>query len=281
MIHGLAKKHPMNDLSDLTRGSLASQAGRDDDAQRVRDARGRVLKAARVAAGLSAQKLADRVNDRTRGSDLTRDAIYSYERGKVLLNRDAAERLAEVLRMPLSELLAGDPDFAPPVTTPAAPWPEASTPATAVMGLDLTAAERDRLLHARTALLRHATPLLQSAEVLARQLERARPGTTTAGAFVASFSLVQDDARQLMDAPAGQTVVHAQRSAGFDTLQELLDAAEALRDAVAAGELDLFDADPHQPAAVVRACRTLASKLSSLLETLRDAEGRSMRLVSE
>ena len=267
----------MRGLTDYpSRPVSAPLAIRDDDAQRVRDARGGALKAARVAAGLSAQKLADRVNDRTRGSDLTRDAIYSYERGKVLLNRDAAERLAEVLRMPLGELLAGDPDFS------AAPRDHASGGIAdeAGVGLDLAPAERDRLLHARTALLGLAEPLLQSAEVLMRQLERARPGSTLAGGFVASFNLVQDDARQLLDAPAGRSVVHAQRAAGFDTLQELLDAAGKLRDAVEAGEMELFEADPTQPAAVVRASRNLASKLSGLLDPLRDAVGRSTRLAS-
>ena len=248
-----------------------------DHAQRVRDLRGGALKAARVAAGLSAQKLADRVNDRTRGSDLTRDAIYSYERGKVLLNRDAAERIAEVLRMPLGDLLAGDPDFSAPPHDPASGGSAVEAERHGG-GLDLAPAERERLLHARQALLGLAAPLLQSAEVLTRQLGRARPGSTRAVEFVASFNLVQDDARQLLDAPARQTVVHAGRTAGFDTLHELIDAAAALRDAVEAGSLDLFEADADQPAAVVRACRTLAAKLSALLDPLRDAAGRSTRL---
>ena len=270
---------PISEWAERPRFATAAPLGRDDDAQRVRDTRGGALKAARVAAGLSAQKLADRVNDRTRGSDLTRDAIYSYERGKVLLNRDAAERLAEVLRMPLGELLAGDPDFAAPVSQPP-PVDDTRASGAAYAGLDLPPAERDRLLNARAALLGHAGPLLQSAEVLARQLDRARPGSTTAGGFIASFSLVQDDARQLLDAPAGRTVLAAQRAAGFDTLQELLDVAGRLRDAVEAGEMELFDADPAQPAAVVRASRNLATKLGGLLDPLRDAIGRSTRLAN-
>lgn len=83
----------------------------DVPAAELRRLRGDALRGARTAAGLSARKLVERVNSRTRGSDLTTDAIYSYEKGRVLLSREVGERVAAALRVPLGSLLVGDPDF--------------------------------------------------------------------------------------------------------------------------------------------------------------------------
>ena len=82
--------------------------------QQIREQRGLALKKARTVAGLTAMDLAQRVNDRTAGSDITHHAIYSYERGKVLLSREVGTRIAQTLNLHPGELLLGDPDFAPP-----------------------------------------------------------------------------------------------------------------------------------------------------------------------
>lgn len=78
----------------------------------VRLIRGEALRAARTQAHLSARALAQRVNSRNNGTALTDHAIYSYERGKVLLAPEVAKRLASILRIAASELLIGDPDYA-------------------------------------------------------------------------------------------------------------------------------------------------------------------------
>jgi len=82
------------------------------DDPELKNLRGTALRAAREQAHLSARELADRVNSRSPGAPVTDHAIYSYERGKVCLGAAVARRLAEVLRVPASELLIGDPDYA-------------------------------------------------------------------------------------------------------------------------------------------------------------------------
>ena len=92
-------------------------------AVQTREQRGLALKKARTGAGLTAMDLAQRVNDRTAGSDITHHAIYSYERGKVLLSREVGLRIAQTLNLHPGELLVGDPDFAtaPPSRPPSSP----------------------------------------------------------------------------------------------------------------------------------------------------------------
>lgn len=239
--------------------------------QAARQARGAALRSARALAGLSAQALVDRVNGRTRGSDLTLHAIYSYEKGRVLLGRDAAERIAEVLKVPVGELLVGDPDFAGSATQP-----DAAGEASPGGG-----AGADRLRMARQVLLDHAELLQESAQVLRRQLERARAGSTKAGDFVASFNLVMDDARQVIDSPTAGWVLRADRAEGYDTLHELITAARELHEVVDERSMQMFDTQSSQPAAVVRDCHALAEQLAQRLELLKTATGASERLFAE
>jgi transcriptional regulator with XRE-family HTH domain len=74
--------------------------------------RGKALKAARKAAGLSARELIERANNQSDGEfELSVDSIYAYESGRVMLPTKVARRLANVLKIQASQLLVGDPEF--------------------------------------------------------------------------------------------------------------------------------------------------------------------------
>jgi transcriptional regulator with XRE-family HTH domain len=233
----------------------------------LRTLRGQALKQARQLAGLSARELADRVNDRTRGSDLTHNAIYAYERGKVLLGHEAAHRLAEVLKMPVGELLIGDPDYAGQAPT------AESTDATAIEDLG-----DDRLRLARQALLEEVGPMMNCLCVLQRQLRRARPGSANSTAFAATLDLLSDDLRQILDSPAAGWVTRAHRAEGYDTLQDLLDAVNKLREMHDQRSLELVEADQAGSAAVARQCHAWADALTAPLDRLLDLTGRGQRM---
>lgn len=78
----------------------------------MKKARGSVLKATREAAGLSARQLVERAKEgSTEEFQLSIDSIYSYESGRILLSERIGRRLADVLGIPVRQLLVGDPGF--------------------------------------------------------------------------------------------------------------------------------------------------------------------------
>ena len=187
---------------------------------RLRAVRGRALRAARNLAGLSAPKLADRVNERTRGgSPVSKDAIYAYESGKVLLPHEVGVRLAAVLNLHPGELLAGDPDFREPadLTTGFPGTPAAATPDAPVRPAADTPTAR---------WLKLAGEPIAVARVLARVLDARRMGDTSAQGFVSVFQLLQADLRAVTTHTIADTVKNAQRREGWDTLADVLTTAE-------------------------------------------------------
>ena len=134
----------------------------------VRRARGAALRAARRAAGLSARALAEQVNARTRGSDVTTDAVYSYENGRVLLSQELAERFATTLEIPVEQLVKHVPGHP---STDVAPAP-APAPGRAGADPDADAARAEGIRVGQLMLARHV--LLARADVALRQLRMYR-----------------------------------------------------------------------------------------------------------
>jgi len=221
----------------------------------LRSVRGAALRAARNLAGLSAPKLADRVNERTRGgSPVSKDAIYAYESGKVLLPHEVGVRIATVLNLHPGELLAGDPDFrdaAPDTPTPtsAPARPAANTPTARWLGL--------------------AGQPVSVARVLARVLDARPMGDTSAKGFVSVFQLLLADLKAVTGHAVADTVRHAQRGEGWDHLADVLTAAEAGAAAVTTHFRELLKRDPDELDAeqagerAAEALRELAAELET------------------
>ena len=197
---------------------------------RLRSVRGNALRVARNRAGLSAPKLADRVNERTRGgSPLSKDAIYAYESGKVLLPHEVGVRLAAVLNLHPGELLAGDPDFREPAAVAGPPATDAARPA------DDTPTARWLALAERP---------VGVARVLARVLDARRMGDTSAQGFLSVFQLLQADLRAVTTHTVADTVRQAERREGWDSLANVLTASDNGLEAVNEHFRTLLKKDP-------------------------------------
>ena len=223
------------------------------DQAALRAVRGRALRAARNLAGLSAPKLADRVNERTRGgSPVSKDAIYAYESGKVLLPHEVGVRLATVLNLHPGELLAGDPDFRD-TAAPAAIRPDTAPAA------DTPTARWLKLAGEPAAVAR----------VLARVLDARRMGDTSARGFVSVFHLLQADLNAVTSHALADTVRSANRGEGWDNLANVLTAAERGVKTVKSHFRELLKKDPDELDAeqaarrASEALRTLATELDT------------------
>lgn len=286
------------------------------DSQIMRRRRGAVLKAARQAAGLSARKLVDRINARTPGSDLTDHAIYAYEAGRVLLSREVAERVAVVLKMPVGELLVGDPDFRtspppPEVSTPDTAHPEVSHPEAAppaaaapdtahrrltppytadpdhtdahanadaaVLLRDLDPSQLHHLLAVRESVLDRGSRIVPAVETLIRQLVLPRFTLPSPQVFAASFELCAADLRGLLDAPEAAWIKRQNDDAPHAPLRELLEHAQAMSDALATGFADLQQQTRTQNDCAAAAA-DLHPPLSAALDELVTTLGRVRRL---
>ncbi len=247
----------------------------------IRAARGAALRSARAAAGLSARELVERVNTRTPGSDLTDHALYAYERGRVLLSAEVAGRVAKVLKTPVGELLAGDPDYAERPGSVALP----DTPAV-VQDLPVSPATLAWLLPTRQDLLPKLRQLHATLGVLARQLRNARPGMTRPAYLLGTFDLALDESQSLL-AHAGLTrAMRADRTWGIDQLQTLREALTNTHKALGRHRTALLDLDPlttppTAPASVQqKTYRDARHQLKLRARALRDATHAVRKLVA-
>ena len=235
-----------------------------DPALDPRRARGAALRACRREAGLSARELAEQINARTRGSDVTTDAIYSYENGRVLLSQELAERIAATLEVRAAVLLepaAGAATGASP-TTPAAP-------ATAPAPEALAAARADgealgRVLMVREILLSRARAVQRSVEMYADQLSAFHAHVLTREGLTGAETMLRVALRAQTEAPEAGWLGQQAPDARHEPLQELLGAMTALlRDLPGPGAPPLSDAD-----------------LAARLNTLKDRLGRVDKMVA-
>ena len=248
----------------------------------MRRARGAALKQVRNAAGLSARKLVERVNARTGGSDITEHAIYAYESGRVQLSREVAERVAEVLRVPLGGLLVGDPDFAepaldPPPGTSAGPAPTGSAHAAAPTGPP----EAGRWAATRSSLLARCREAEPAADVLLRQLGTRRLRLPDPLIFTASFELLDADLSALIDSPEAAWLACREADAWHEPLRELIAAAERLRDAAMGAWGDLQAAAGPGGRGAAAACPAAARAIDEALGELRDQAGRVRGMIAD
>lgn len=258
-----------------------------------RQARGAALKQARRGSGLSARELVERVNARTPGNSITEHAIYSYESARVQLPREVAERVAEVLRVPLGGLLAGDPDFpatntparpnstaapsadmlrqpAPPARHPATPAPpapaehldSAAQRSPVSFGADAPP-EPGRWLAVRASLLSRAQEAHTAAEVLIRQLQVRRFQLPDPVIFTASFELLDTDLEGLVRSPEAAWLECREADRWHEPLKQTVATAAALRDAAMRAWTDLTAAAATGSAAA--ACGPAATALQTAL----------------
>ena len=243
-----------------------------EDQITIRNARGDALRSAREQAHLSARALAGRVNSRTEGPTITDHAIYSYERGKVLLPADLARRLARVLRVPEAELLAGDPDGFDGSSAVAGPLPRGTDEQPA----DRSAFEAGVVLATADEMLEVARFAHQSTGSLAQALRMIHGREVDCRRFT---SAVETLLSRLEMAGASSWARRVKRaSSRYEDVAELADLLQSLRERLQEDWLELADrCDPaggRDPARAVAWCRRMARDLTDLHEKIVDAVGR-------
>lgn len=242
----------------------------------IKSRRGDALRAARRQAMLSARELADRVNSRSEKASLTDHAIYSYERGRVLLGRDVARRLAAVLDVPLAELLVGDPEY----------------------GLALRDRTEDRLLKGEPSLLLREAFMLgrmaATAEDLVEPAARIRPAVTVladllrgvygptveAAQFSRHFTDLLRHLKFIADSGAAGRV--ERDPSRYEDVADLLGALTSLRGVLEGswGDLMRFTRRPDDDQAhAIDVCRKTAAELDRVGGDLEDCVGRCRRFI--
>ncbi|MEM1445509.1 MAG: helix-turn-helix transcriptional regulator, partial [Planctomycetota bacterium] len=213
-----------------------------DRMQDLKHQRGEVLRQARREAGLSARKLADRINTRTPGSDLTDNAIYAYESGRVLLSREVGERIAAVLSVRLGDLLVGDPDFAEPADS-------------AEAGEN---AER-RGDPACDRLHPLVVDVLRTGRTLVRMLGYPRIDLASPAGFLHGFELLASDGRRFLEQEDVTSAARRPSSPTQDAIEQAARAAPKLVDMAESEDAALRAA--AQAGSGVEACQQLARQL--------------------
>ncbi|MEM9753454.1 MAG: helix-turn-helix transcriptional regulator [Planctomycetota bacterium] len=223
----------------------------NDKMSELKQQRGAVLRQARREAGLSARKLADRINARTPGSDLTDNAIYAYESGRVLLGREVGERIAAVLTVRLGELLVGDPDFAADSTS--------HVPVRRVQGVNPTCERLHPLI----------VDLLRTSRTLVRMLAVPRFELSSPVGFVHAFELLAQDGRRLLQ---NDDVASASRQASGPIPDAIEQVARSVVELVRHAEMQYARLKSAAEAgSCVDACRVLAGELTERITQLTDA----------
>lgn len=244
----------------------------------VRQQRGQALKNARKAAALTAQDLAQRVNDLTAGSDLTHHAIYSYERGKVLLSREAGHRIAEALSIHPGELLLGDPDYRPVgsadrggvdadmvLDVPLGPTfrlaePIESIDTSAYPGIDL---------RQRVAFINAAAKLPAVGYVLTRLLDTAKLGRVEIAGYLDVFYVLLADLNATLDSDAHQAIQNFGPDEGNEALWKLSQRLTGLKTQTDASFAKLVDPAGQTASSVFETCETYRESLRKAVLQIR------------
>lgn len=264
--------------------------------EQMRAIRGSALKQARKASGLSAERLAQFVNDRTVGSDLTRHAIYSYEQGKVLLSREVGHRIATALQLHPGKLLLGDPEYAPPGSTPgSAPGSNHSAtrsvhPADAadhaIEGFDLrSTSSADPHPHdptdtsgdisggvavaLRVELVVNAQRTLAPAQVLVRLLRKAKLGRIDIAGYLDVFHLLLEDTHPLTRSTALLEIHDFGDQPGNEAPFALAEAIMKLHELAEAILKRLIDSAHDSPTSAYDYCQAQTESLAALTQTVR------------
>ncbi|MEM1107949.1 MAG: helix-turn-helix transcriptional regulator [Planctomycetota bacterium] len=240
--------------------------------EKIRSARGSALKSARKQAGLSAERLAQFVNERTAGSAITKHAIYSYEQGKVLLSREVGHRIATALQLHPGQLLLGDPEY-----TPAAPGTPGSihSAATDELRLDQSA---DRLpidtalgvpVAVRVELVVAAQKTLAPAEVLVRLLGKAKLGRIDIAGYLDVFHLLLEETLPLIRSAALQEIQDFGDQPGNENPYALTTAIAQLHALAESTLKRLIDPTHESPTAIYDYCETQTRELAAALKSIR------------
>ncbi|MEO1236250.1 MAG: helix-turn-helix transcriptional regulator [Planctomycetota bacterium] len=227
----------------------------------TRSVRGAALRHHRQAAGLSAKDLAQRVNDRTAGSDLTHHAVYSYESGKVLLSREVGHRIAKALNLHPSQLLLGDPDFetVAPASADDTPGPQHELSPAPGAGRTSAAAE----------LAQAVTRVLPVGEVLLRLTGTLKIGRLDAGGYLDVFHLLLEDLRTLNESPAARAVEALGPTDGNEPRFQLVATAKALHRHVESLLKRLIDPSTELPSKRHEDCLRDVKEIAEELDALR------------
>lgn len=231
--------------------------------EQMRAIRGSALKKARKASGLSAERLAQFVNDRTAGSDLTRHAIYSYEQGKVLLSREVGHRIATALQLHPGKLLLGDPEYATPAEdTKSLAHPRfAEVPNTETSTQGVAVAVRVELILA-------AQRTLAPADVLVRLLQKAKLGRIEIVGYLDVFHLLLEDTLPLTRSAAFEEVRTFGDEPGNEAPYALTQAVLQLHAVANATLKRLIDPAHESPTALFEYCQTQTAALAELAKTI-------------
>ncbi|MEM8783534.1 MAG: helix-turn-helix transcriptional regulator [Planctomycetota bacterium] len=229
-----------------------------DEMQDLKRQRGEVLRQARREAGLSARKLADRINTRTPGSGLTDNAIYAYESGRVLLSREVAERVSAVLNVRLGELLVGDPDF-----TDAAVQSSGAESGVQASGGNRVGDPACERLHLPV------TDLLRTARTLVRMLALPRFELASPAGFLHGFELLASDGRRVLQHDDVASAPRRSPGAAQDAIEQT---ARAVADLIQHAETEYATLRAAgRSGSCVEACHKLAGTLAERVARLTEA----------
>jgi len=238
--------------------------------EQLRRSRGEALREARHRAGLSAKQVIDRLTERGTGNPISAQAIYSYEKGNVLLSREVAERLAPVLAVPLTRLLVGDPDFAPAdASSDAATSVSAVTTFTqavqhsqVLVVSEMLSRQARNIRNAACAWL-HAHPSIANAEESDRRHHRRQ------------YSLVQWHIRLIVEEAHAQ---HVDRFSGeYEACKELVDEIENTSRMMS----DAYQTMPTQPQVVDATASSAARQCEDRLNRQIEACDKLIRMLQE
>ncbi|MEM1027168.1 MAG: helix-turn-helix transcriptional regulator [Planctomycetota bacterium] len=233
--------------------------------EHIRAVRGSALKQARKAAGLSAERLAQFVNDRTVGSDLTRHAIYSYEQGKVLLSREVGHRIATALQLHPGQLLLGDPEYAP--TPPGSS--QSASDALETLRENATVSGGGVDVGLRVELVMGAQRLLPVAEVLVRLLQKNKLGRVEIAGYLDVFHLLLEDTLPLTRSNAFLEIQDFGDAPGNEHPFALAAAVSRLHGLADAMLKRLIAPDRESPVSLYEYCETQTQALGKLTQTIR------------
>lgn len=228
--------------------------------EQMRAARGLALKNARKSAALSAERLAQFVNERTAGSAITKHAIYSYEQGKVLLSREVGHRIATALQLHPGQLLLGDPEYAAPAT---------GGSDAAVGAQEVAAVDSGVEVALRVDLVVGAQRLLPVARVLVRLLRKSKLGRVDIAGYLDVFHLLLEDTHPLTRSQALNDILAFGDAPGNEHPYALAQAVARLHEVADRTLKRLISPDRESPVSLFDYCESQTNRLGALAQTIR------------
>lgn len=231
----------------------------------LRASRGEALRKARKSAALSAERLAEFVNERTAGSAITKHAIYSYEQGKVLLSREVGHRIATALQLHPGQLLLGDPEYA---NSSGNTNPQNNIRQATADDRDSPPATQGLPVATRVELVIAAQRTLAPLDVLVRLLSKAKLGRVDIQGYLDVFHLLLEDTQPLSRSVALQDIHGFGDQPGNEAPYALAEAVLELHELANATLKRLIEPTLDSPTSLYEYCQTQTAALDVLAKQI-------------